>query len=117
MTGIGRRLLFWAPRVLAIAYALFLGVFALDIFGQGYSFWQTVLGLSIHLIPSGLVALALAISWRWEWTGPILFGGLGLLYLLRFANLQWPVYLGIVGPLFLVGALFLANWLHRRPAN
>jgi hypothetical protein len=109
------RWLFWAPRVLGIAYALFVSLFALDVFGEGYGFGQTALALLIHLIPTGLVALALAVSWRWEWAGPILFGALGLLYLLAVrGDFPWTVYLVMAGPLFLVGALFLAGWLRRR---
>jgi len=29
-------------------------------------------------------------------------------------NFAWFVYLGMSGPLFLVGVLFLINWLYRK---
>ncbi len=36
-----KQFLFWSPRVLTILFALFLSLFALDVFGEGYGFWAT----------------------------------------------------------------------------
>ena len=74
------RFLYWAPRVLGILLAVFVSVFALDVFGEGYGFWSTVLALVMHLIPTALIVLALVIGWRWEWIGGILFIALGVFY-------------------------------------
>jgi hypothetical protein len=110
-----KRMLFWAPRLLGILFAIFVSLFALDVFGEGYSFWETILALLIHLIPTGIILLVLALSWRWEWIGGILFTGLGLLYLYLVASQgrPWSWVLVISGPLFLVGVFFLLNWLYR----
>jgi MFS family permease len=109
-----KRLLFWAPRILCILFAVFVSLFALDVFGEGYGFWGTMLALLMHLIPTGVILIVLAISWRWEWVGGILFTALGALYLAMFwGRFDWSAYLLISGPLFLVGALFLINWLYR----
>lgn len=107
------RALYWAPRALGVLFAILVSLFALDVFGAGYGVWQTVLALLIHLIPTGLVVLALAIAWRREWAGAILFAGLGLVAAWRGGN-PWPVRLTLAGPLLLIAALFLAGWLHRR---
>ena len=108
------RLVFWAPRVLCVLFALFVSLFALDVFGEGGGFWRTALALLIHLIPTAMILIALAISWRWEWTGGILFTALGVLYLVRFwGQFPWTVYLVMAGPLFLVGVLFLINWFYK----
>ena len=32
-----KRVLYWTPRVLGILFALFISIFALDVFGEGYS--------------------------------------------------------------------------------
>jgi hypothetical protein len=107
-----KQLLFWTPRVLCILFAAFISTFAADVFGEGYGFWKTILALLIHLIPTGIVLVILAISWRWEWVGGILFTALGALYLIMFwGRFNWSVYLVIAGPLFLVGVLFFLNWL------
>lgn len=108
-----RRTLFWTPRTLCILFALFLGLFALDVFGEGYGFWQTVLSLLIHLIPVCLVAAVLAVAWRWEWVGAALFTLLAVAYAVSVYPAPWDWYALISGPLLLVGALFLVNWRYR----
>jgi len=108
-----KRILFWTPRLLCILYAGFIILFALDVFNEGYGVWDTAIALLIHLIPTALILLILAVSWRWEWVGTVLFGGMGLFYL--FTTLDHPDWiLWISGPLFLIAVLFLLNWLHRR---
>jgi len=110
-----KRLLFWAPRILCILFAVFVSLFALDVFGEGYGFWETILALLMHLIPTGIIVVVLVISWRWEWVGGVLFTVLGALYLvMSWGQFHWSVYLTMSGPLFLVGVLFLINWLYRR---
>jgi hypothetical protein len=110
-----KRLLFWSPRVLTILIALFVSLFALDVFGEGYGFWGTVVALFMHLIPTWIVLIVLAVSWRWEWVGAVLFAALGLLYAYFAFGRGHPEWtLVISGPLFLVGGLFLLNWLYRK---
>jgi len=107
-----KRLLFWSPRVLCIAFALFASLFALDVFSEGLGVAKTILALSIHLIPTALIVAVLAVSWRWEWVGGILFIAVGMLYLTRaWHHPDWVIV--ISGPLFLVGTLFLLNWSKR----
>jgi hypothetical protein len=108
-----KRILFWTPRVLAVLFAIFISIFAFDIFDEGYAVWETILALLIHLIPTAVVLLILALAWRWEWIGGILLPILGLLYLITFEGQHWSAYLLIAGPLFLIGALFWLNWLYR----
>jgi hypothetical protein len=109
------QLLFWTPRILCLLFAAFLSVFALDVFEEGYGFWKTVLALLVHLIPTWLILIVLAFSWRREWVGAILFTALAALYpVLFWGRFVWYVYLLMSGPLFVVGGLFLVNWLFRR---
>ena len=109
-----KRALFWTPRVLCIIFAVFLSLFALDVFGEGHGFWETSLTLLIHLVPVYLVVAALVIAWRWEWIGAILFVALALFYLLWFwGSFHWSAYLVISGFLFMLGVLFLLNWIFR----
>jgi hypothetical protein len=115
-TTVGR-ILFWAPRILGILFALFISMFAFDVFAEGLSVGEVILALIIHLVPTALVVLALVIAWRWAWIGAILFGALGLLYIvLGWGQFDWVAYLLISGPLFLIGALFLGNWLYPKPS-
>jgi hypothetical protein len=108
------RSLYWTPRGLGILFAAFISLFALDVFGEGAGFWQTLLALLIHLIPTAVVVLALVLSWRWEWLGAILYSALAALYIQQFwGRFPWSTYLIISGPLVLVGLLFLADWRYR----
>jgi len=110
-----KQLLFWTPRILGILFAVFVSLFALDVFDEGYGFWKTILALLMHLIPTGIILIALTIAWRWEGVGGILFIALGVWYLIMFwGRFHWSAYMVISGPLFLIGILFLINWLYRR---
>jgi len=105
-----KQILFWSPRVLGILIAVFVSLFALDVFGEGYSVMETIVALAMHLIPTFVILIVLGIAWRWEWIGGFLFVTLGVLYITLFwepSNL--PAYLVISGPLFLTGILFLLD--------
>jgi hypothetical protein len=114
MTRASQQLLFWTPRIIGILLALFVSVFALDVFSEGKEFWEILLALLMHLIPTMLVVVALAVSWKWEWIGGLLFIGLGLLHIyFKWGQLPWYDVMMIAGPAFLVGVLFLLNWRFR----
>jgi hypothetical protein len=111
--------LFWAPRALSIAFIAFLSLFALDVFGEGYGFWKTLLALTMHLIPTFVLIAVLVLAWRWEWIGAMLYAAAGMLYVIW--GLPRPIppamklvsILAIAGPAFVIAALFLANWMKR----
>ena len=115
MNSSTRRVLFWTPRALTIAFILFLGLFALDVFGEGYTFVETLIALFMHLIPNFLLLAVLIVAWRREWIGALLFTGLGIFYLVwGWGRLHWGAFVGISGPLFLLGILFLVGWIFRK---
>lgn len=103
------RTLYWSPRILAIAFAIFIGLFALDSFQNGFSL-QTWIGFFIHLIPSFVIIIFLMIAWKWELIGGLLFTILGILYIyMAWGEFSFVVYSLMSGPLFLIGLLFLFN--------
>ena len=120
MTAPLKRFLFWTPRVLCLLFAAFISVFALDVFEGHHGSLETTIALAMHLIPTAAILLILALSWRWEWVGAAIFPALGIFYMVAFAGrFHWSAYASIAGPLLLLGALFLINWifhaeLHRR---
>jgi len=50
------RTVYWLPRLLSIAFILFLSLFSLDVFGEGYGFWNTLLALTKEDVAFGLHA-------------------------------------------------------------
>ncbi len=105
--------LYRAPRVLAIAFGLFMSLFATDSFSGAESIWMKLAHFAVHLIPVAAYSVILVLAWRWEWIGAVLFAALGALYAVTMGrhHLDWTLI--IAGPLFLLSALFLAGWLRR----
>ena len=106
-------ILYWAPRVLGISMALFVAIFALDVIDRGFSFWQAVGGFLIHLVPTYLLLIAVAVGWRWEIAGGALFIALGGLYIAVTPGFPLSVYLIMSGIPVLTGLLFLVDWFYR----
>jgi hypothetical protein len=108
-------IVFWVPRVLCLLFAAFLSMFALDVFNEARGFWPTLGALFMHLIPTWILLILLALSWRWEWVGAVAFPALGIFYLVNFwGRFHWSAYALISGPLILLGVLFLLSWRQRR---
>ena len=114
-------LLRWTPRIGMIIFAAFLSLFALDIFGQGYTLWETVVGLTMHLIPTFALLIVLALAWRWPLVGGVAALLVAAGFILQFGGGwgdDWPFYLTIVGPQIVIGLLFLTDWwLHGEVAG
>jgi hypothetical protein len=106
----------WSPRVLLMAFAAFIGIFALDVFDEPGGFRTTAAALSMHLRPTFLLLLIVAFAWRRPW-----FGGLACLALAGWyvswaaPRFPWMVLLLMAGPLLLVSGLYAWSWAsHRR---
>ena len=105
------KILFWSPRILCILFALFTTIFAFDVFGEGNGFWKTLLALVMHLIPTGVIVLALIISWRWEWIGGIIFIALPIFYVYwAWGRFPVSVYFIMCAPMVMISILFFINW-------
>ncbi len=120
MTRLSSRSLYWAPRILSIAFIVFLSLFSLDVFGEHLGFWKTLLALAMHLIPCFVLLVALVLAWRWEWIGAVLYALAGLLYVLWVLTrrippsiqVNWIAFIAL--PAFVVALLFLLNWIKHR---
>jgi len=115
-----KKWIYWLPRILSILFILFLSLFSLDVFGNNYTFWETVLGLLMHNIPSIILTILLIIAWRYELVGAIGFILGGLIYigsLLMNAQFEWYMLswsLIISGPAFVIGILWILNWKRKK---
>ena len=105
---------FWTPRILSISFVLFISIFALDVFSE-YSGYEIILPLFMHLLPSLVLLVVIAIAWKYEWFSTIVFIGIAVLYVwdVGFTRpLSW--YLSIVVPASLVGISYLVSWIQKR---
>ncbi len=98
-------------RISAVAYALFLSIFALDVFEPGLSTGQVLVALGIHLLPSLVILLFLWIAWKNPIIGGLLFILVGIAYIIEAGGQAFLTYLLIAGIPILIGLLFL--WGYR----
>lgn len=109
------RLLHWTPRVLSLLFVAFLALFALDVFDGGYGPLETLVALSMHLLPNFVLLAVILLAWRWPWMGALGFLGFAAWYLLTFGGaFDWTVYALLAGLPALIGLLYLGDWFVRR---
>jgi hypothetical protein len=102
--------LFFIPRFLTLMFAIFLSMFALDVFQAGLGLWATMRGLLLHLIPTAVVLLLLALAWRHGWVGALAYAALGVFIIVTKSSNVGSL-LGVAAPLFLISVMFLIDWL------
>ncbi len=109
-----KKFLFWSPRVLCIIFALFISIFALDVFDGQHTFWETMLALVIHLIPTMVIVLVLIIAWKRELFGCIVFFVLPIIYIaMAWGRFTISVYLTMCTPMLLISVLYFLNWKYK----
>jgi hypothetical protein len=100
----------WSARILAIVFILFISMFALDVFWEGYDFLYLVIALFMHLLPSLVLLLALIFVWKRPGTGGCIFMVLGVLMTLFFNTYREATsFLLISLPVFVIGGLFFLS--------
>lgn len=110
-----RDFLLWVPRLLLIAFALFLVLFSFDVFEEGKSAADIAIDFVKHNVPSMVLGLVVIAAWRREWIGAL------ICLVLAFAYVAWAwgrfplaVYFAIAGPLFLIAVMYALNWKLRK---
>lgn len=109
-----KQTMLWTPRITAILFALFLSLFALDIFEMDLTVGETIVGLLIHLIPTILLTIAIVLAWRWEWVGTVVFAGWAIFYATTAHGQHWITYTIIAGIPLVIGIVFLLDWVYRK---
>ena len=112
MTRSSSSAIFWAPRILTILFALFLSVFALDVFTETKGLFQILAALVMHLTPTLIVIVLLVLAWRWEFVGVVAFAALAIVYIVvMWGRFPLSTYVVISGPMLLISVLFFLSWL------
>ncbi len=98
----------WTPRILTIAFILFISLFALDSFGGDVPVLHQIIGFIIHLIPSFVLVAILILAWKKPQIGGIIFLGIGCAFTIFFNTYEHLLnFLLISCPVFIIGILFL----------
>lgn len=108
------KIIYWLPRILSIAFVLFLSLFALDVFSE-YSGWGVILPFLMHLAPMFVLLAIIAVAWKYDLAGAAVFliVAIGYILLIGF-NRPWSWYVFISGPAALVAVLFFLSWISRK---
>ncbi len=97
----------WIARILGILFALFISLFALDVFVPGVSLGNILLALVMHLIPTYIILILLWIAWKRPLAGGILFILAGAAYPILASGEDLIAFLLIGGIPIIIGILFL----------
>lgn len=105
------KIIHWAPRIAAILIIFFVSLFSLDVFDMEATPLEMLGGFLIHNIPSFVMIILLVFAWRRPLVGFIAFLLAGIFFL-RFVIMGQDLahLLLFSGPLFLISALFYADW-------
>jgi hypothetical protein len=104
------KILYWAPRILAILTGLFLIVFSFDSFGGDNPLGKELLGFLMHNIPVLLLIIILVIAWKFEIVGGALFILLFVALGIFFKSFSGdPASLIIISPILIAGVMFILN--------
>lgn len=114
------------PRILSIFAIGFISLFALDSFEHG-TLGEQILAFLLHMIPSFFLTIILAIAWKWELIGGILYILLGIvlspfifMHNYRMNHSIWisvEVIVLITFPFILSGCLFVWSHFMKRKAS
>ncbi|MCX6810015.1 MAG: hypothetical protein NTZ65_04720 [Candidatus Berkelbacteria bacterium] len=95
-------------------------MFSLDVFEPGLSAKDIAIGLFMHNIPALALLAVVVISWKHEIVGGVVFILAGIAYITwvltssRFEGNIWAPSLIIGGPAFVIGVLFILNWIKKK---
>ncbi|HTY13791.1 MAG TPA: hypothetical protein VMD02_06350 [Candidatus Omnitrophota bacterium] len=98
----------WLPRGLSIAYIVFISLFALDVFGAGHGWMNTLVALITHLMPTYTLIALLVTAWinpKAGGAGFILFFMFTILFFKSCERIDLFLLIGL--PPLLVGMMFL----------
>ena len=103
-----KKIVYYFPLYLAILLVMFLSIFSLDVFSEGYKLGELLLALFMHLIPSILLIIVIIIAWKKRVVGGVIFLLLGLISIIFFRSYsEFVTFLITSLPMILIGSLLL----------
>lgn len=111
----GQSVLRWTPRILGVLYAVFISLFALDVWGTGAGFWEELAGFLVHLMPTYFIAAALVVAWKNPRLGGVLFILMAMAFGIFFFNGGVETLLLVALAPTAIGLLFLCDACVEKP--
>jgi len=110
--------LHWLPRILIVLFVLFISLFSLDVFFEGYSFLETVVALFMHLIPTFVLIGVVAVTWKNSRVGGILFVLMAAGFTFFFRTYRSiEAFLLLSFPLLIIASLFFIDDFMKKKSN
>jgi hypothetical protein len=98
----------WVARILTILFILFIGLFSIDVFFEGYGFPEVLIAFFMHNVPTILLTACLIVAWKKPKIGGVLFILLALASLIFFKTYNdLIVVLLITMPPAVIGLIFI----------
>jgi hypothetical protein len=106
------KIIHWTPRIAALLIILFMGLFSLDVFGEGGTPLQVLGAFLMHNIPSIVMILLLIFAWKRPVVGFVAFLVVAVAFTILFVRSFYAVsnLLLFVLPVLLIASLFYADW-------
>lgn len=108
MINTARTFLTWFPRLLAILFAGFISIFALDALDAHHTFLEQLGHILVHMLPTIAVLAALWLAWYRRIIGGLVFMILGMVFTIHFGTWrETGLFLLFSMPLFVAGVGFI----------
>ncbi|MCC6723327.1 MAG: hypothetical protein IT258_02365 [Saprospiraceae bacterium] len=108
----------WFPRILSMAYVLFIASFALDSFSEPGSMLRHLGIFLLHLIPAIAASICLFVAWRRRILGGLLHIVLSMIFTIYFGSWRdTQSFLMISLPLAVAGFLFIVSKWNYQTAD
>ena len=111
------KLIYWTPRIAGIVIALFVSLFALDVFDMEGSIWEKIGGFIIHALPAIFMGIVVWLAWKRDWLGFAVFLIAALFFfrtLLGGLERWLGMFLLFSGPMAAISALYWVNWKWKK---
>ena len=100
----------WTARIFSILFTLFITMFAFDVFTEGASLKEMIIGFTMHLIPTFVLIFVLAVAWKHKLPGGILYIAASLLFVIMTKAVAVILYV----PVFVIGLLYIISWYKEK---
>ncbi len=106
-------ILYGAPRILSLLFIYLISKPALIVL-NAYPSWDVFMNLLSQLRWGIILAVVLALAWRWEWIGTIGFGAYAVWYLAFVQGINANTFLTMAGVPALIAILFFVGFTFKK---